>query len=374
MSKFPSHMTKLASELGTLAFIEERYQALGIADDPAELFRQAGHLRKEIERHRYRATLAIPIGAIVGLIGFGGLVSSARPFSMDIASAVAIITLVGIAWLLLHHGFRSERQRRFGRGRKGRPRFEIESSENFSRVFEPVELGSCQLAMLSPSGTSTSFTPVSNRPVEKFIIKNSFDDAWLPADVLWTPSQISGNDRKTDAPDPDYVVISWREEPKEPRRASGHWKQYYLWHLEPAIVGVLFDRAKNIYSDKKVERLKARIAVTMVCEHFNQYREQSLTVKSQAKLAEMLSDRLKFEANQLLASGKLDPLEARKLERINLSGEVKTIDPAEPRAGMNDKPESWFYQLLSGNNDTILPYIRVEAVKDQPGLPHFLDN
>jgi hypothetical protein len=372
MTKSPSQTTKLASELGTLAFIEERYQALGIDDDPADLFRQAGRLRKEIEQHRYRATLAIPIGVIVGLIGFGGLVSSARPFG--IASAAAIIAIVGLAWLLLRHGFRSERQRRFGRGQRRQPRFEIESSDNFSRVFELVELGECQLAMLSPSGTSTGFTPVSNRPVEKFIVKSSFDDAWLPAEVLWAPSQISKKYEKTNAPNTKFVVISWREVPNEPRRASGHWKHYYLWNLNSAVVSELFDRATNIYLDKKIERIKARIAVTMVCEHFDLYREQNLSIKSQAKLATMLSDRLKFEANRMLSAGEINPLEARKLERINISGEVKTVDPAEPRSAMNDKPESWFYQLLSGNNDTILPFIRIEAVKDQPHLPIYFED
>lgn len=373
MRQVPSNMTKQASELATLAFIEERYRTLGIAEDPAALFDQAAILRKRIERHRSHSTMAIPIGAIAGFVAFGVLVSGLRPFGLDIASAVGVAGLVGVSWALIDFGFRSEGRARYGKRRAGQPRYEIEGSEIFARAFEPVETGACQLALLSVSGTSTSFTPVSDRAVERYIVKKAFDDAWLPAEILYEPSRSMGDDGQTIEPEPDYLIIRWREVPKEPRSPSGQWKQYYLWHLEPAQVGALFDRAKGIYPDKRVERMKARIAVTMVCEHFEECNRQKLKPKSQAKLAIMLENQLVVEANWRLASGEIDELEARRLSRISISGEQKSIDPADPKAGLRDKPQSWFNQLLSGDNDTILPHIRAEAIKDQPDLPTFME-
>ena len=64
-------VTKQAIELGTISFVQERYRELDIAGDPAELFRQAAHLRERIERHRSRATTAIPVGFLILAIGFG---------------------------------------------------------------------------------------------------------------------------------------------------------------------------------------------------------------------------------------------------------------------------------------------------------------
>lgn len=85
----------------------------------------------------------------------------------------------------------------------------------------------------------------------------------------------------------------------------------------------------------------------------------------------MLADRLKSEAHQRLAAGEIDDLEARKLERVNISGELKSFDPADPKAGLRDKPESWFFQLLSGDNDTILRHARrSDQAPTQPAGVH----
>lgn len=162
---------------------------------------------------------------------------------MDLVSFAIIAALVAAGWWLLDFGFRSEQRARYGRHGANQPRYEIESSDIFARVFEPVERGACQLALLSPSGTSTSFTPVSLLPVELYVIKNGFADAWLPAQVLYEPIEIGGDEKRVTAPDPNYVVIRWLERLKEPRSPSGQWTKYYLWNLEPALAEALFDRA-----------------------------------------------------------------------------------------------------------------------------------
>jgi hypothetical protein len=274
---------------------------------------------------------------------------------------------LAISWFLLDFGFREEHRRRFRKPRKGPEQFDIPGSDIFSRVFEPVRNGDCQLAKISATGASAGFTPVSNRPIEKYIVSNAFDDAWLPADILHEPQPRVASNPVV----PEHVVIQWRDLPVEPSPQSGTWKQYYLWRLEPAVAGTLFDRAIAIYNDKPTERIKARIAVVMVCEHFADCRKLGVKMSSQNKLSLMLAERLKLEAKNLLAAGKITPLEAQKLERINISGERKSIDPTVSRTGLGDKPDSWFFQLLSGDNRTILPFIRAEAIKDQPDLPVF---
>lgn len=269
--------------------------------------------------------------------------------------------------MLLDFGFRNEGRRRFRKRGGGTQQFDIADSDIFAQVFEPVQNGDCQLAQISTSGVGAGFTPVSNRPIEKYIVTNAFDDAWLPADILHEPRpRIASNQIG-----PEHLVILWRDVPAEPSLQTGTWKQYYLWRLEPAVAGALFDRAIAVYRDKPTERIKARIAVIMVCEHFDDCRKRGVAPKSQTGLSQMLAERLKLEAKTRLAAREISEIEARKLERINISGEEKSLDRADPKAGLGDKPDSWFFQLLSGINKAILPAIRIEAIKDQPDLPMF---
>jgi hypothetical protein len=371
MSKVASNVTKQPYELTMLDYVTERYRELDIADDPVEIFRQAAQLRTQIQRHRYWTTVAIPTGIIFGLVGFGFLLGRPRPFGFDIASVIAI-TCVVISWKLLDFGFRSENRKRFHRTASGQSKFDIKNSENFSRAFATLGTDDCQLIHLSSGGTSIGFTPVSGQPVGKYVIKKALEDAWLPAEVLHLPSQFIENAEQAKEPTPATLVICWREIPVKPELSSG-WKHYYLWNQESALVGTWFDRASRVYPDKLVERTKARIAIIMVCEHFEMVRKRGMQPKSQTKLRDMLIERLDNEASWRLAAKEITHLQAQQLSRISLTGALKSIDPADPRAELNAKPESWFYQLLSGDNDTILPYLRAEAIKDRPGLPMFND-
>lgn len=371
MTPVPSHNSRLPIEKGVLPFVIERYRELGIAADPMELFNEAADLRARIKKHQSYAKTAVPVGVIVLLVAIGGMLNAIRPPDAAPGNLIVVVIVgaipLAIAWFLLDFGFRDEHRRRFRKPREGREQFDIPGSDIFSRVFEPVRNGACQLAKISATGASAGFTPVSNRPIEKYIVSNAFDDAWLPADILHKPQPRVASNPVV----PEHVVILWRDLPVEPSRQSGTWKQYYLWRLEPAVAGTLFDRAITIYDDKPTERIKARIAVVMVCEHFADCRKLGVKMTSQNKLSLMLAERLKLEAKNLLAADKITPLEAQKLERINISGERKSIDPTVSRTGLGDKPDSWFFQLLSGDNRTILPFIRAEVIKDQPDLPMF---
>lgn len=370
MLNTPIPTTREPIEVGISAFVAERYRELGIAADPAELFSQADDLRSRIERHRGRARTAVPIGVIILVAALGGLINALSLSGATPVAVVAVAPFVAIAWYLLDFGFRSEDRLRFGTRKHGGQQFDITGSARFSQVFEPVQDGTCQLARISASGTSAGFTPVSNRPIEKYVVRHAFDDAWLPAELLHEPQRGASAESMA----PEHVVIMWRDVPPAPISQNGTWKQYYLWRLEPAVAGALFDRAVAIYNDKPMERIKARIAVVMVCEHFAECRKLGVKSTSQTKLSVMLAERLKLEAKNLLAAGKITPLEAQKLERVSISGERKSIDPTVSKTGLGDKPDSWFFQLLSGDNKTILPFMRTEAVKDQPDLPLFHDD
>jgi hypothetical protein len=369
MSKAASNVTKQPIELNMLEYVTERYRASDIAGDPVELFGQAKRLRARIQRHRYWATVANPTGIIFGLIGLSFLVGRHRSFSFDMASVIAI-ACIAISWKLLDFGFRGENRKRFRRTDPGQPRFDIDDSDNFSRTFEALGTDDCQLVQLSFTGTSIGFTPVSGQPIGKYVVKSALEDAWLPAEVLLMPKQFSVNAEFGIEPTPANLVICWREIPVASKPPNG-WKHYYLWNQESALVGTWFDRASGIYPDKPVERIKARIAIIMVCEHFEMARKRRINPKSQTKLRDMLIERLDNEASWRLASGELTHLQAQQLSRINLTGALKSIDPADPRAELKAKPESWFCQLLSDDNDTILPYLRAEAIKDRPDLPMF---
>jgi hypothetical protein len=373
VSKAASNLTKQPIELNMLEYVTERYRALDIADDPVEIFDQATLLRSRIQRHRYWATVAIPTGIVFGLIGLSFLLGRPRPLSFDIASIIAI-TCIGISWKLLDFGFRSENRKRFRRtDTAAEPKFDMVDSEVFSRTFETLGTDDCQLVQLSSAGTSIGFTPVSRQPIGKYVVKNAMEDAWLPAEVLHWPTKFADHDLHGIAPTPVNLVICWREIPVTPEPPGG-WKLYYLWNQESALVGRWFDRASGIYPDKPVERTKARIAIIMVCEHFEAASKRGMKPKSQTKLRDMLIERLESEASWRLATKDITPLQAQQLSRINLTGALKSIDPADPRSELKAKPESWFYQLLSGDNDTILPYVRAEAIKDRPGLPMFKDD
>jgi hypothetical protein len=372
MSSALSTVPKQAIEQTTMAFVELRYRTLDIADDPKELFRQAARLRKSIERSRNLATTAIPVGVISVAFGLGVLAFSLIPFTLDLISLVLICAFVAVGWWLLDFGFQNERRARYGKRGDQQSQYEIEGSDQFARVFEPVRTGDVQLAQVSISGAGSNFTPVTNQLIEKYIAGPAFDDAWLPAELLYDPKQISETETSGTSADPDYVVIQWIEIPKPELRPRGTWKQYYLWHLDPQLVGEMFDRAKDIYPEKKIERVKARIAVKMVCEHFKECREKQLNVRSQSQLAKMLEERLKYEANQRFVAGDDDYRESLRLTRINISGELKSVDQSDPRSKLHDKPESWFFQLLSGDNETILPHLLAEASKDQPDLVKFI--
>jgi hypothetical protein len=371
MSAASSTMSKQAIEQTTMAFVEERYRVLDIADDPKELFRQAARLRKRIEWNRNLATTAIPVGIISLAVGFGVLAFGLIPFTLDFISFILICAFVAAGWWFLDFGFQSERRARYGTRGDKQSRYEIEGSDDFARVFEPVRTGDFQLAQVSISGAGSNFTPVTNQLVERYVAGTAFSDAWLPAELLYETTETADGAPSKNSPDPDYVIIRWAEAAKPERSPSGRWKRYYLWHLDPTLAGKMFDQAKGIYPGKKVERVKARIAVTMVCEHFRDCKAQQLEVKSQTQLARMLEERLKYEAHRRLAAGDDDYRESLRLERINISGEQKSIDPADPKSALHDKPESWFFQVLSGHNDTILPYLRAESIKFHPGLPEF---
>jgi hypothetical protein len=136
----------------------------------------------------------------------------------------------------------------------------------------------------------------------------------------------------------------------------------------------VFDETPGIYQDERIKRLKVRIAILEVCRHFEEQSKVGLPVLSKSKLAKRVADQLKLQANELLNAKQIDELEARKLGRIAISGELKSVDPADPQAGLNDKPESWFLSLLSGEHDKSSPQMRDAMLQQFPSLPLHLES
>jgi hypothetical protein len=362
-----------AREIDVESYVEERYQFLAIPDDPHALFREAKKLQRRIEQHRILTLAAKPLGVIAAVIGFGVFLDALISYTLDVPTTLSVMAFLATSWLLISFGFKAETKARLGVSRWS-PRYPPEHYGVFCRVFEPVKTGQVRLALLSQTGTGANFTPVTDRPIERYLAQDAFTDLWLPAELL----QERREDLSTGSPFPDtkpqYVLIEHLEATEVPSPRSKGWKQYYLWHLSPGEVEQFFNQAGAIYPDKKVERVKAQVAVVMVCEHFEHCRMQGMPIGSQSQMVRRLETRLKYEANRRLASRTVTELESQRLARLNLSGELKTVDPSELRAALGDKPESWFLQLLSGDNETILPHLRAEALKVRPELPVFHDS
>jgi hypothetical protein len=184
MSTALSIVPKQAIEQTTMSFVQERYQALDIADDPKELFRQAARLRKNIKRKRSLAATATPVGVISLAVGFGVLVFYLVPFTLDFFSLVLSCAFAAAGWRFLDFGFQSERRARYGKRGNQQSQYEIPDSDHFARVFEPVSAGDVQLVQVSISGAGSNFTPVTNQLIEKYVAgETAFADAWLSGPI-----------------------------------------------------------------------------------------------------------------------------------------------------------------------------------------------
>lgn len=359
---------KFATEVTTLEFIQLRYLELGFSDNPMELFAQARLLRAQIAKRRTLANAAVALGLALGIFGVWGLVESVASGSFNQWTLPIGLAFIATAWLLLIFGFRSEREIRIRVASDG---FAINHSVQFERVFQPILTGDVQVASISTSGRSVGFTPVSNRPIDRYVVPSAFGDKWLPAELLFYESD--SRDLKESIAS-EFVVVLWKEAPNPERKPKGTWQKYYLWHQPPDTVAAAFDETPGIYHDDVIKRTKVRIAILEVCRHFEKQAAAGAPVLSQAKLAKHVADKIKLEANRLLNEGKSDDLEARKLERIAISGELKSLDPADPKAGLNDKPESWFFLLLSGKHDKSSPQMRATMLKKFPTLPLYVED
>ncbi len=355
-----------AVEYDIFEFVEMRCRELKSDVTADVLFDEASGLRKKMESHRSLRFHAAWVGSLIGLLGCGAAAIEISSSSLNGISLVTSGAAIALSFWLGRFFFQGERLCRFNPAKSAQQKFEIEHSSLLDEVIDPIRHSRARLAKLSSTGEGVAFTPTSNRPIEKHLSNEALDDAWLPGEILHQP--IADN-HATAA----YIVILMQEIAKPASSSRDKWKRYYLWHQESALVMTLFDRAQDIYREDKIKRIKARVAVRMVVEHFKDCRERNIKVKSQHGLAKDLVDHLKLEASRLEASGEIDYRESLLLERVGMSGTLKSGDPAEPSSVKNDAPESWFEQLLSGTNMQILPALRVEALKEFPTLPEFIE-
>jgi hypothetical protein len=364
-------MAKTAVEFDPRAFIQMRFRELGIDRDPDELFVWSGTLRTERINHRFKELWAISLGSVGGLLGFGTAVEQISTRSITASSvALSVALVLGAVWAL-HFWFHSEAALRFAPKTNDQLGRVSQSVADFAKVLEPVKSGGAQLALMSSSGIGIAFSPVSNRPIEKFIADEALADAWLACDVLHLGSEEprKGNQQKAVAP--EYIVIVWQDHEIRSVRAEDRWKRYYLWHLEHDYVADVFDRASSIYFDDDLKRKKARFAVLFVNRYFAECAATGSQIRSQLKLAKALGDQLKLEANRQLHAQEMDHNEARMFERMGMSGKAKETDPSELRSQTGDGSDGWFEQLLSGINKQISPALRNEVLKDFPTLEEF---
>lgn len=359
-----------AVEFDIFAFVEMRFGELGIGEDPHRLFVEATALRSTMAGHQRLKLTAVSVSGVLGVVGAGALLEQIRTQAFDAVAVGLCILLIAGATVAMRFWLHSERQRRFPEWVADHAPYEIESAKTLARVFEPIRLGHAQLALIANSGPAIAFTPITNRPIERYIAGQALDDAWLPGEILHRRLDQVPADNLKQGHTPEYIVIIWQEV-AEPKRAPDRWKRYYLWHLKPAYVETVFDRANSIYANDPLKRRKARFGLIFASKRLAECGGDARKFPSQPVLVKELKSHLNLEANRLQRTGEIDEREERMFENIGMSGRPKETDPAEPRSKLGDGADGWFEQLLSGLNQQICPALRVEVLRDYPTLYEF---
>ena len=173
----------LPLELSVKEFLAERASLLDLEDAPDRLQRQATKLRRALAILNFIAAVVAMIAVIVLLITTFAL-ADASGSHRSMATGIVVIAAWALSLAVLIVCIRAadiiRRRDWLTRGRQ----FDIEDSETFSLLFEPVLDGTFSVVELSQTGRGSAVTPNTKRPIDRYLTSRAFDDRALPAVLL----------------------------------------------------------------------------------------------------------------------------------------------------------------------------------------------
>ena len=319
------HSTKLV-ETDFDEYLELRINQLGLHTSVADIRASAIRFQKNIDLVHNQANASLALGAAI-LFAIGHKIAVAP--TLGLKDFTWILPGGLLAFALLAFGFRRRSWTRY-LGLWSLWPLRCEAQFAIDDVLDEVDSGNHTIMRIADSGTGTTATPVSHKPVDLVFGQGCLAETWLAAKLFG-----SENAKRK------FVVVT--------PEATGEWFNYFLWN--PPVADHLldlFDRTPEIYAGDSIKRLKVRIALREVVEFVAKQKESGKAAIRKDVVVSAFEKALKIEAARLRAAGEIDDNEERQLCRLNITGDAVTYDPVETSGNRGRKPESWVLNLMSG--------------------------
>ena len=319
------HSTKLV-ETDFDEYLELRINQLGLHTSVANIRASAIDFQQLIDLVHNQANASLPLGVA---ILFAVARKCAVAPALDLEGLLGILPGGFLAFALLALGFRRRSWTHY-LGLRGMRPLRCEAQTAIDDVLDEADAGNHTIMRIADSGTGTTATPVSHRPVDLVFGQGCLAAAWLAAKLFGRENA----KRK-------FVVVT--------PEATGEWFNYFLWN--PPVADHLldlFDRTPEIYAGDTIKRLKVRIALREVVAFVAKQKESGKAAMRKDVVVSAFEKALKIEAARLRAAGEIDDNEERQLCRLNITGDAVSYDPAETSGNRGRKPESWVLNLMSG--------------------------
>ncbi|MFM5953329.1 MAG: hypothetical protein ACKOPE_03370 [Novosphingobium sp.] len=323
------HSTRLL-ETDFDEYLELRINQLGLHATVADIRTSAFEFQKQIGLVHNQANALLALGIItLFAIGHKFAIAPTGKLIDILLDLIWIVPGCAIAFGLLFYGFRRQSWNHYlGLGRM-RP-LRCTAQPIIDEVLDEVDAGHHTIMRIADSGTGTTASPISHRPVELVLGKGCLASPWLAAKLF------GGENAKR-----QFVVVT--------PEATGEWFNYFLWNAPVADHLLdLFDRTPEIYAGERMKRTKARIALREIAAFVAAQKSSAKPALRKDVVVSAFEKALKIEAARLRAANEIDDLEERQLCRLNITGEAASTDPAETSGNRGRKPESWFLNLMSG--------------------------
>ena len=338
------HSTKLV-ETEFDEYLELRINQLGLHTTVAEIRTSALEFQESINWVNHQANALLALGAAL-LFAIGHKVAVAS--TLGIADTAWILPGGFLVFALLAIGFRRRSWRRY-LGIWGLRPLRCNAQPAIDELLDEVDSGNHTAMRIAESGTGTTATPMSHRPVDLVFGRGCLAEPWLAARLF------GGENTKR-----QFVAIT--------PEATGEWSNYYLWN--PPVADHLldlYDRTPEIYAGDKLKRLKVRIALHEVAAFVANQKGSGRAAMRKDVVVSAFEKALKIEAARMRAAWEIDDHEERQLCRLNITGDAVTYDPAETSGNRGRKPESWFLNLMSGQY-TPVTHPLSETIKNELNL------
>ena len=318
--------TKLI-EIDLNSYVEQRISELGLPTTMDDIEASADTFKETIEWVNNEANALLVLGASALFLAGGTALIARSPLSfLDIG---LMILAVGMAFVFFMFGFRRRSWSQY-LGKWGLKPVHCEVQSAIDDILDEVDSGNHTIMRIAASGTGTTATPISHRPVDLVHGKGCLANPWLVAELFGR----SNSSR-------EFVAIT--------PEATGVWFNFYLWNPPVAAhLPDLFDRTPEIYAGEKIKRIKVRTALREIADYVATQKQSGKPTTRKDLVVSAFEKALKIEAARLRTAGEIDDLEERQLCRMNITGEAPSNDPAETSGNRGRKPESWFLNLMSG--------------------------